>query len=72
MAPAFLEVRTEDGRVVLEAWMTADPLLILNVLTGKKPEMAIDSGGLTASVPRRRARAAINLLLKRLNQNPIT
>ncbi len=71
MTPAFLEVRHEDGGVALEAWVRADPFLILNVLSGKKPEMALESGGLTASVPRRRARTAINILLKRLNQKPI-
>ncbi len=72
MAPAFLEVRAEGGRVTLEAWIKADPLLILSILSGQKPEMAIDSGGITAAVPRKRAREAVNQLLKRLSQQPIT
>jgi len=71
MAPAFLEIRQEGKRVILEAWVSADTFLILNLLTGKKPEMQIESGGLTASIPRKRAREAINLLLQRLGQELI-
>lgn len=68
MAPAFLEVRQEGRNVILEAWVKADVLLILNFFSGQKPEVAIESGGLSAAVPRKRARTAVNLLLERLNQ----
>ena len=71
MAPAFLEIRHGGGRVTLEAWVKADFFLILNFLAGQKPETAIDSGGLTAAVPRKRARQAVNQLLMRLGQQPI-
>jgi hypothetical protein len=71
MAPAFVEIRHEGGRVSLEAWVKADPLLILRFFSGQKPEMAIESGGLTAAFPRSRARQAINMLLARLDQKPI-
>jgi hypothetical protein len=71
MAPAFLEIRHEGGRVALEAWVKADFFLILSVLAGQKPETAIESGGLTAALPRKRAREAINELLSRLGQQPI-
>jgi hypothetical protein len=71
MAPAFVEIRREGRRVVLEAWVKADMFLILSFLAGQKPETAIESGGLTASVPRKRAREAVNQLLTRLGQKPI-
>ncbi len=72
MAPAFLEIRQTKGRVVLEAWVKADVFLILSFLTGQKPETAIESGGLTAAVPRKSAREAVNRLLVQLNQPPIS
>jgi hypothetical protein len=71
MAPAFLEIRYEKGKVTLGAWVKADFFLILNLLSGDKPEARVESGGLTAAVPRRRARQAVNLLLERLGQKPI-
>jgi hypothetical protein len=71
MAPAFLEIRHEQGRVMIETWVKADLFLVLSILKGKEPETGIESGGLTASVPRKRAREAVNKLLKRLNQKPI-
>jgi len=71
MAPAFLEVRHEKGRVTLETWVKADFFLVLSILTGKGPETGVESGGLTASVPRKRTREAVNKLLKKLNQKPI-
>lgn len=71
MAPAFVEIHQEKGRVVLEAWVKADFFLIFSILTGKGPETGIESGGLSAAVPRRRAREAVNQLLKKLNQRPI-
>jgi hypothetical protein len=71
MAPAFLEIRREGRKVSLEAWVKADALLILSFLAGQKPEMAIESGALTAAFPRKRAREAVNQLLIRLGQKLI-
>ncbi len=71
MPPTYLEVRQKEGEVTLEGWVKADMLLVLNFLTGQKPESALESGGLTASVPRKRARNAINPLLESLGQKPI-
>jgi len=68
MAPAYLEIRQKGSKVTLEAWISADAYLILSLLTGKKPESRIDSGGLTASVPRKRARDAVNRLLAKFGQ----
>jgi hypothetical protein len=71
MAPAFLEIHQRQGRVTLAAWVKADFFLIVSLLTGKKAETGIEAGGLTAAVPRKRARQALNLLLQRLEQNPV-
>lgn len=71
MAPSFIEIHQEKGRVLLESWVKADFFLIFNILTGKSPETGIESGGLSAAVPRKRAREAVNQLLRRLNQKPI-
>ena len=68
MAPAFLEIRRQQGKVTLEAWVQADFFLVVSILTGKKPESALAAGGLTAAVPRKLAREKVNLLLKRLGQ----
>ena len=71
MAPAMVEIRKESRQVVLEAWVKADLFLILSLLAGKKPEARIESGGLTAAIPRRRAREAVNRLLARFGQKPV-
>lgn len=72
MAPTWVEFRREGKKVILEAWVVADMFLILSALAGKKPEAGIGSGGLTAMLPRRRARDAVNILLQRFNQKLIT
>ena len=71
MAPIMVELRQEGEIATLEAWVAADMFLILSVLTGSKPEAAIESGGMTAMVPRRRARTAVNVLLRSFKQKPI-
>ncbi len=72
MAPAMVEIRQKGEQIALTAWIKADYYLVLSLLRGEKPESGIESGGLTAAIPRRRARAAVNGLLKRLGQNPVT
>lgn len=72
MAPAFVEVRQEGKQAVFEAWVKADIFLILSLLAGRKPEAAVDSGGLTAALPRRLAREAFNKLLARFDQKPVS
>ncbi len=72
MAPAWVELRQEGKQVILEAWVKADSFLLLSLLAGKKPETAIDSGGLIAAVPKRRAREAVNRLLARFGQKPVS
>lgn len=72
MAAAWVEIRREGRRAVLEAWVNADFYLILSLLSGKKPETGIESGGLTATVPRRRAREAVNRLLVRFGQKSLS
>ncbi len=71
MAPAFVEIRREEARVILEAWVKADLYLIISLLSGKKSETGIEAGGLTALIPRRRAREAVNRLLARFGQQPV-
>ena len=71
-APLWVEIRQQGKQVVLEAWVTADFYLFLSLLSGKKPETAIESGGLTACIPRRNAREAVNRLLARFGQQPVT
>jgi len=71
MAPSMVEITEQKGRVTLQAWVKADPYLFLAILTGRTPEMAIDSSGLTATVPRRRAREMVNILLRKLGQSKI-
>ena len=72
MAPAYLEICQERGRVTLETWVSADFYLLVSLLSGRKPESRIESGGLTAVVPRKRARDAVNRLLAKLGQASIT
>ena len=72
MAPACVEIRQEGERVILEAWVKADFFLIISLLSGKKPEVGIESGGITAAVPRRRAREAVNRLLSRFGQESVS
>ena len=71
-APAMLEIRQQGQTVTLEAWIKADLHLVMALMTGKPPEAGIESGGLTAWIPRKRARDAVNLLLLSLGQTPIT
>jgi len=72
MAPACLQFTWSENRAKLEAWVKADIYLLISLLTGKKPEARLDSGGLIATVPRRLAREAVNKLLSRLGQESIT
>jgi len=71
MAPIWVAIKQEGKRVILEAWVAADLYLFLSLLSGKKPECGIESGGLTAVVPRRQAREAVNRLLVRFGQKPV-
>ena len=71
MAPIWVEIRQDGRQAILEAWVKSDFFLILNILSGSKPETSIKSGGLTAAVPRRRARESVNLLLFRFGQPPV-
>lgn len=71
MAPACLELRREGTTVTLEAWVKADPYLFVGLLTGKPAESRLDSGGMTAVLPRKQARDAVNRLLADFGQVPI-
>ena len=70
-APAFLQVSQQGAKINVQAWVKADMYLIMSVLTGKPAEAGIDSGGLTAWIPRMRARNAVNTLLQELGQPPV-
>lgn len=71
MPTAWVEIHQQGRQVSLAAWIKADLYLVLNLMTGRKAEAGIESGGLTAALPRRRARAAVNRLLARLGQQPL-
>ena len=71
MAPSMVEIRKRKAKVTVEAWVKADPYLILAFLTGRSSEMGIESGGLTALFPRKRTRDAVNILLRRLGEPPV-
>lgn len=71
MAPSFVEISRQGTELAVEAWVKADLYLILSIFGDRSPEAAIESGGLTASVPRKRARDAVNRLLGRFGQPPI-
>jgi hypothetical protein len=71
MAPVCVEISQSGGKVKLEAWIKADMYLIMALLTSKPAEAAIQSGGLTAWIPRKRARMLVNPLLVSLGQPPI-
>ncbi len=72
LAPTCVEIRRDGERVVLYAWINAFLYMTMNLMTGKPPEKKLESGGLTAWIQRRRAREAVNPLLIRLGQKPIT
>ncbi len=72
MAPVWVEIRQAGEQVTLEAWIKVDFYLILSLFSGRPPETGIASGGLTAALPRRRAREAVNRLLARFDQQPVT
>lgn len=72
MAPARVEIRQEGQQVILEAWVKADFFLFSNILSSKKPETGLEAGGLTAALPRQRARVAFNRLLARFDQQRVT
>ncbi len=72
MAPTIVEIRQDGDRVTLQTWLKADLYLTMNLMTGKPPEGGLESGGLNAWIQRKRAREAVNRLLKNLGQKPIT
>ena len=72
MASAMVEILQRGEKIALSAWVNADYYLFISLLRGEKPESEIESGGLTAAIPRRRAREAVNQLLAKLGQAPIT
>ncbi|MBI3968820.1 MAG: hypothetical protein HY329_24550 [Chloroflexi bacterium] len=71
MSPAILEIRHADGRVSLEAWIRNALFSRLVTLFILPAEIAVESGGMTAMVPRRIARVQLNDLLSRFGQPPI-
>lgn len=68
MPAAFLELNKEGSRMILEVWIRADRLLVMNLLMRQKPEIQLDRGGLVAAVPRMLMRRRINPLLEKLKQ----
>jgi len=71
MAPSMVEIRKRKAKVTVEAWVKADAYLILAFFTGRSAEMGIESGGITALLPRKRTRDAVNILLGRLGEAPV-
>ncbi len=71
LAPVRLEIRQDGDRVVLQTWLRADFYMTLTLFTGKPPEGGLESGGLTAWMQRKKARAVVNRLLVSLGQEII-
>ena len=67
----LLEVRREDNKWHLDAWIHANIMARIGALFLIPSEMSIQSGGLKGAVPRRIARRDVNALLQRLGQQPI-
>jgi len=71
MAPVCIELHREGETATLEAWVKADAYLIVSLLTGQPAESRIEAGGMTAALPRKRARDAVNRLLEDFGQAPV-
>lgn len=72
LAPTHLEIRQNGERVILQTWLRADFYMTMSLFTGKPPEGGLESGGLTAWMQRKKARAAVNRLLVSLGQKIIS
>jgi hypothetical protein len=68
MPAAFIELQREGKRMILEAWIRADQLLVVSMLRQQQPEIRLDRGGLTAAMPRMLMRHRLNPLLEKLDQ----
>ena len=72
MPSTFLEMAIEDRRIILDFWVKADAYLVVSLMTSKPPEIRLDRGGMTAMIPRKKARDLVNGLLDKLRMPLIT
>jgi len=72
LGPTMVEIAENQGTITLQAWIKAELFMLMEQLMAKTPEVTIESGGLTAWVPRIKARKVVNRLLAMLGQNPIS
>ena len=66
MPPTFIEMVQEKKRIKLDFWVKADAYLVVSLLTFKDPEIRLDRGGMSAMLPRKKARVLVNNLLDTL------
>ena len=67
----MVEIRTDDRRVHLEAWVATNLGARIGSLFLLPPEITIESGGPKAMLPRKMGRTEVNELLGELLQEPI-
>ena len=72
VAPRRLEVHTQGNQVRIEAWVHAGFFARLMSFFILPAEITIESGGFTASIPRKIARGEVNKLFERLHQPQLT
>ena len=67
LPPTYLEMAVEEQRIVLDFWVKADAYLVVSLMTSRPPEIRLDRGGMTAMVPRKKARDLVNGLMDKLS-----
>jgi len=71
VAPQRLQVNYTGSGYHLEAWVWVPMFNRIFTLMLMPEELKLDSGGFTGSIPRKKAREQVNLLLQSLGQPPI-
>jgi hypothetical protein len=67
----MVEIRTDERRVHLEAWVAANLGARIGSLFILPPEITIESGGPKAALPRKLGRGEVNELLEEFLQQPV-
>jgi hypothetical protein len=72
VAPTMLTVTQQGPNVHLETWLKISFFTRLFALFMLPAELGLESGGFKAALPRSMARNAVNPLLERIGQPPIS
>ena len=71
-APRKLSMAVKDGTATLEAWVASGLFVRILALFILPAEITIESGGMTAVLPRKQGRTDVNKLMQLLGQPEIT